>query len=171
MRTTNLPDTGRSSKDDPFGELQTGPGMILPMAVDMNNIPSDLGAHDFVWSCCALEHLGSLKAGLDFIVNSAKSLRPGGLGIHTTEFNVSSEEKTFESQGLSLYRRKDFFELCDRLFETGCSVLPMNFHTGTLPEDKYIDQPPYGTQAERTHLKLMVEEFAITSFGLVLRRN
>jgi 2-polyprenyl-3-methyl-5-hydroxy-6-metoxy-1,4-benzoquinol methylase len=137
-------------------------------AVDMNNIPDDLGKFDFVWSCCALEHLGSLKAGMNFIVNSIKCLKPGGIAIHTTEFNVSSDGETLESEGLSLYRRSDFIELQNRLFELGCSVLPMNFYSGNLPEDKYIDFPPY---EQTTHLKLLIDKFVITSFGLVLRKN
>lgn len=136
--------------------------------VDMNAIPDDLGQYDFVWSCCALEHLGSLKAGVDFILNSAKCLKPGGYGIHTTEFNTSSDTDTFESEGLSLYRRRDFLDLQDKLVEHGCSLLPLNLYTGNMPEDKYVDLPPY---EQRIHLKLQVESFDITSIGLVLQKN
>ena len=137
-------------------------------AVNMNDIPNDIGTYDFVWSCCALEHLGSLKAGLDFIEKSARCLKPGGLAIHTTEFNVSSDGETLESPGLSLYRRLDFVELQNRLCDLGCSTLPMNFYTGNLPEDKYVDLPPY---EQKIHLKLMIEKFILTSFGLVIRKN
>ena len=38
--------------------------------VDMNEIPDDLGTYDLVWSCCALEHLGSPGAGLDFVLGT-----------------------------------------------------------------------------------------------------
>lgn len=136
-------------------------------AVNMNEIPDDLGTYDFVWSCCALEHLGSLKAGMDFIVNSTKCLKPGGVAIHTTEFNVSSDFDTMESPGLSLYRRLDFVDLQNRLCELGFSTLPMNFYTGNLPEDKYVDLPPY---AQNVHLKLQIEQYVLTSFGLVVRK-
>jgi 2-polyprenyl-3-methyl-5-hydroxy-6-metoxy-1,4-benzoquinol methylase len=137
-------------------------------AVNMNDIPDDLGLHDFVWSCCALEHLGSLKHGMDFIVNSTKCLKSGGIAIHTTELNMSSDDETVESPGLSLYRRRDLLELQNRLAETDCSMLPLNFYSGDQPEDKYIDLPPY---KQEVHLKLMIEKFSITSFGLVLRKN
>ena len=137
-------------------------------AVDMNAIPDDLGQHDFVWSCCALEHLGSLKAGIDFILNSTKCLKPGGYGIHTTEFNTSSDTETLESPGLSLYRRCDLLDLQDLLVNHDCSLLPLNLYTGNLPEDKYVDLPPY---EQKVHLKLLVESFAITSVGLVLRKH
>ena len=31
--------------------------------VDMRKLPDDLGTFDFLWSACALEHLGSIRAG------------------------------------------------------------------------------------------------------------
>ena len=136
--------------------------------VNMNEIPDDLGLYDFVWSCCALEHLGSLKAGTDFILNSTKCLKPGGFGIHTTEFNTSSDGDTLESPGLSLYRRSDLLDLQDQLVGLGCSVLPFNLFTGNLPEDKYVDLPPY---EQRIHLKLQVESYDITSVGLVVQKH
>ncbi len=55
---------------------------------DMNNITSDLRGFDFLWSSCSLEHLGSLQHGLTFIENSLNCLRPGGIAVHTTEFNL-----------------------------------------------------------------------------------
>ena len=35
--------------------------------VDMRAIPTDLRGFDFAWSSCALEHLGSLGAGMAFV--------------------------------------------------------------------------------------------------------
>jgi len=136
--------------------------------VDMTQIPEDLGQHDFVWSCCALEHLGSLQAGLDFIVNSMACVKPGGLAVHTTELNTSSDTETFESPGLSLYRRSDLLALQDRLTRLGCSLLPLNFYAGDQPEDEYVDLPPY---EQKLHLKLQIQQFVVTSFGLVIRKG
>ncbi len=59
--------------------------------VDMNAIPADLRSYDFCWSICALEHVGSIKKGLDFIENSLLTLRPGGIAVHTTEFNYLND--------------------------------------------------------------------------------
>jgi hypothetical protein len=81
---------------------------------------------------------------------------------------MSSDDETLESPGLSLYRRRDLLDLQNRLIDLNCSILPMNFYSGDLPEDKYIDLPPY---KQEIHLKLMIEKYAITSFGLVLRKN
>ena len=45
--------------------------------VDMNAIPDDLRGFDFTWSSCALEHLGTLGAGADFVMASMECLRAG----------------------------------------------------------------------------------------------
>src|SRR5262249_15427695 len=80
--------------------------LVSFMAIDMNDIPSSLDeAFDFCWSSCSLEHLGSLNHGLEFIENSLRVLRPGGVAVHTTEFNLSSDLDTIESRDLSIYRR------------------------------------------------------------------
>jgi hypothetical protein len=63
--------------------------------VDMRNIRGiEPGKYDFLWSSCSFEHLGSLDAGLSFVTHAMKFLRPGGIAIHTTEFNLSSKDKT-----------------------------------------------------------------------------
>src|SRR5262249_15901772 len=55
--------------------------------VDMTALPNDLdGRFDFCWSACACEHLGSVANGLEFVENSLRTLKPGGIAVHTTEF-------------------------------------------------------------------------------------
>ena len=61
-------------------------------AVDMNAIPDDFADFDFAWSSCAMEHLGSLQAGIDFLERQLRCVKPGGITVHTTEFNVSSND-------------------------------------------------------------------------------
>jgi 2-polyprenyl-3-methyl-5-hydroxy-6-metoxy-1,4-benzoquinol methylase len=136
--------------------------------VDMNNIPDNLGQHDFIWSCCALEHLGSLQAGIDFIINSTKCLKPGGVAIHTTEINVSNDIDTLETPSLSLFRRKDLIDLQNTLFDINCTVMPMNFYQGNQPNDHHIDLPPY---EQNIHLKLLISGYVITSFGIILKKQ
>jgi SAM-dependent methyltransferase len=136
--------------------------------VDMNAIPDLLDGHfDFCWSSCALEHLGSLRHGLDFIENSLRSLRPGGIAVHTTEFNLSSNDETIETSGLSIYRRRDIEDICLRLASAGHEVFPLNLHPGHEAIDEYIDAPPYSLP----HLKLMVGKFTLTSIGLVVKKR
>jgi len=136
--------------------------------VDMNAIPEDLhGRFDACWSTCSLEHLGSLQHGLDFIANSLDVLRPAGIAVHTTEFNLGSNDETIEVPELSIYRRRDIEALAARLIAAGHQVMTLNFHPGFDRLDEVIDLPPYG----RPHLKLLLGHCTVTSIGIVVRKK
>ena len=135
--------------------------------VDMNRIPGDLAGFDFCWSACALEHLGSLAAGLDFVRNSLNALRPGGLAVHTTEFNLSSNDATLEHETLSIYRRRDIEDLIRSLEAEGHRVEPVDFQAGGDPLDQHVDLPPF---VEVPHLRLELAGYAATSIGLIIEK-
>ncbi len=63
--------------------------------VDMKNLNGlEPEQFDFLWSSCAFEHLGSLNAGLDFVTGAMRLLHPGGVAVHTTELNLTSNWRT-----------------------------------------------------------------------------
>lgn len=134
--------------------------------VDMNQIPVDLRDFDFCWSSCALEHLGSIAAGFRFIENSLKCVKPGGIVVHTTEFNVSSNDHTVEEGATVFYRRKDL-ESFVRYMRLQGFRMRVNYFTGNEPKDTTNDQPPYGNES---HLKLQVGAYVITSVGLIIKK-
>lgn len=137
-------------------------------SVDMNYIPQEFYAqYDFVWSACALEHLGSLRHGLDFIKNSLRCVKPGGVVVHTTEFNLSSNNETLESTNCSIYRAKDIRQLIKEIEAEGFIVAPLNLNMGNKPVDRYIDLPPYSFSP---HIKLKLDDYIVTSIGLIIRR-
>lgn len=135
--------------------------------VDMNAVPDDLQGYDFCWSACALEHLGSLQAGMDFIARSLETLRPGGVAVHTTELNLTSDELTLSEGGTVLYRRRDLQTLVDRLRADGHRVMPLDLDAGDGPVDRYVDIPPYRNDP---HLRLSVAGFVTTSVGVIVQR-
>lgn len=136
--------------------------------VDMNSIPDDLhGEFDFVWSACALEHLGSLRHGMDFIKNSVRCLNSGGVAVHTTEFNLSSNDATCEEPGCSIYRARDIEQLIGELEAENYQVSMLNLNTGSGNVDRYIDIPPYGFSP---HIKLELSGYVVTSIGLIVRK-
>ena len=137
--------------------------------VDMNSIPEDINGFDFCWSACALEHLGSIQKGMDFIKNSLKTLNPGGIAIHTTEFNLYSNTYTLESENLSLFRRSDIEILIKELESLGNYVYPMDWHIGNGVVDKFVDLPPYSRKD--MHLRLKIDDFPCTSIGLIIRKQ
>lgn len=135
--------------------------------VDMNDIPKDLAGFDFVWSSCALEHLGSIEHGLNFIINSVNCLKPGGYAIHTTEINLSSDEDTVNAEDLVFFRKRDLLDLADRLAQHGHEIEPFDFDTGNLGFDNLVDYPPHPD----SHLRGYDSGFVITSVAMVIRKG
>ena len=136
-------------------------------AADMNAIPDHLRGFDFCWSACALEHLGSLEHGLTFIERSLDTLKPGGLAVHTTEFNLSSNADTLDHNPTVIYRRRDLEALAARLTAAGHTVAPFDWRQGERPLDRYIDVPPF---THEPHLRLLLDGYAATSVGLIIRK-
>ena len=134
--------------------------------IDMRALPGNLGAFDFVWSACALEHLGSIENGIKFILESLKFLRPGGVAVHTTEYNLMSDTRTVDNDATVLFRRRDFTALADRVTEMGYAIA-LNFTEGSQFADKFVDVPPY---RDCPHLAILLNGFVTTSFGLIISR-
>ncbi len=134
---------------------------------DMNNIPSELIDFDFCWSACAFEHLGSIRMGLDYLHNSLKPLKPGGVSVQTTEFNLSSNDRTIDQPGLCLFRKQDFEMVIDELTRAGHTVEPLNLWPGVTAVDEHIDLPPYSLP----HLKIELQGYLTTSIGVIITKG
>jgi SAM-dependent methyltransferase len=135
---------------------------------DMNNISAAFdGKFDFVWSACAFEHLGSIKLGQEFVYNSIECLKPGGVAVHTTEYNISSKTETVDNEGTVIYRQCDIQEIINTLLRQGHSV-EMDWNEGNGAADQFIDVAPY---AHNPHLKLQLGKYVTTSIGLIIRKR
>jgi SAM-dependent methyltransferase len=152
--------------------------------VDMNNIPDDIGDdYDFCWSVCAMEHLGSIELGLAFVESSLQLLRPGGIAIHTTEYNYLPTGDTIRSGPTVLFQREHFEQLADRIAAHGGRMLGPDFDIGSGVLDRYVDVPPYflegglmGTGAfddvnQAAHLRMLLGGFPITCFAVIAERR
>ena len=148
--------------------------------VDMNAIPDGLSDYDICWSTCALEHLGSIANGLDFIENAMRTLRPGGLAVHTSEYNIDPEGATVDNWSTVLFQRRHIEEIAARLRAQGHEVAPLDFDLGGQPMDRFVDLPPWHDDLPQAiqdwmgppyHLKLSFEGFVTTCFGIVIRKG
>jgi 2-polyprenyl-3-methyl-5-hydroxy-6-metoxy-1,4-benzoquinol methylase len=135
--------------------------------VDMRAIPDDLTGFDFLWSACALEHLGSLENGIEFVLRAIRCLKPGGIAVHTTELNCDSDEDTVATGHSVIYRKRDLLALAKRVRAEGHTIEPYDFDLGDDEWDRYVDEPPYHGKA---HLKLRLDSYVSTSFGLIIRK-
>jgi hypothetical protein len=153
-------------------------------AVNMNAVPEDLeGRFNLCWSLCALEHVGSTELACRFVERSMECLKPGGIAIHTTEYNLTSETDTITSGECVLFTRPQIEALCARLQDAGHEVSPVSFHTGSEPLDQFIDVPPFPKPApewaspnalslpEAPHLRLELLGHVSTSIALIIRKN
>jgi 2-polyprenyl-3-methyl-5-hydroxy-6-metoxy-1,4-benzoquinol methylase len=143
---------------------------------DMNAIPREFdGQFDFCWSTCALEHLGSIENGLTFIENSLRTLKPGGLAVHTTEFTVT-EGETIDNHPVVLYQRHHLEKLADRLRTGGYEVVDFDFSPGDGVLDRFVDLPPFQDKNNVlmplhhfAHLKLLLDGYTCTSIGMIIK--
>lgn len=151
--------------------------LVTYRAADMTAIPADLatGGFDCVWSVCALEHLGTLGRGEDFIVAAMRCLRPGGIAVHTTEFNLDTEGGTIGRGQTVLYQQRHLDRLAARLAAAGHTLLPVDAAPGDGLLDRFVDLPPFPNAAapfgamDPPHLRLALEGYPVTSVGLVIR--
>ena len=136
---------------------------------DMNQIDLELTGYDFNWSSCCFEHLGSLEHGLQFVINAVeKTLKVGGVAVHTTEFNASSNDATVAEGDTVIYRLRDMEQLVTRLRDRGHQVEPFVVGPTAHALDYHVDVPPY---KHDIHLKLLLAGYVTTSVGLVVRRG
>jgi hypothetical protein len=141
--------------------------------VDMNSIERSkvwqegLGSYDFMWSICSIEHVGSIRQGLSFMVKSLQLLKPGGTAVHTTEFNLKSLESTLDNGNTVLYRKMDVDALRKCVINKGYSMPPICYDMGTGPLDHTVDMPPF---SHDNHLRLQLEPFVATCVGFAIHK-
>lgn len=137
-------------------------------AVDMNDIPASLdGQFDCCWSMSALQYIGPLERSLAFVEASLRTIKPGGIAVHTTDFNLSSNGDTLDNGRQCILRRRDVEALCAHLTAQGHQVMPLNLHPGHDATDEVVDLPPHGLP----HLKLFVDRYVTTSIGIAIRKG
>jgi SAM-dependent methyltransferase len=135
--------------------------------LDMNAVPAELdGQFDFCWSVSALDRLGIREKALAFIDASLRVLKPGGIAVHTFEFNISSNQVTVNNSDVTALRRQDIERLAMSLREAGHSIDPLNFHPGLDPLDEEVQSGP-GTPVRP---KRRYGAHVLTPFGLVMRK-
>lgn len=140
--------------------------------VDMNtlektNVWKQAGTFDLVWSICSVEHTGSLRQALDFMVKSLHLLRPGGSAVHTTEFNIASLGSTVDHQGTVLFRKSDIDAFHNCAVKKGYEMVRPCYDVSSGAVDREYDTPPY---SHDRHLRLEIDKYISTCVGMVVRK-
>jgi len=142
--------------------------LVSYRSVDMNAIPDDLTGYDFTWSSCSFEHCGSIELGRRFMRRQLDCLKPGGVAVHTTEFNLSSNDGTIREGSTVIFRRRDIEAIVRDLKEDGHQVEPLRLDVGRRELDRHVDRPPY---SEDRHLRLELMPYAATSIGMIVVKS
>jgi SAM-dependent methyltransferase len=139
-------------------------------AMDMRAIPDvhKQGQYDFTWSTSCFEHIGGIRAGLEFFMEQMKCLKPGGIALHTTEYNMHSNTSTIDGEHLCVFRQKDLLELTHRLHDQGDRLWPIDLVGGDTVQDLYVDTEPFCIEP---HLKLRLAQTTFTSVLLIAARG
>ena len=107
-----------------------------------------------------------MEKGAEFIYNSLKCLKNGGIAVHTTEFNVSSNTETWSSEDLYVFRKCDIETIIHECRQQGYNI-SINWNFGTSFTDYHVDVPPYN---HNPHLKLKLGDYTVTSIGLIITK-
>ncbi|NKC31761.1 methyltransferase domain-containing protein [Falsiroseomonas selenitidurans] len=147
--------------------LEDFEAMVGYRPIDMNHLPDELeGQFDFCWSASAVDRLGSLAKATEFLENSLRVLKPGGLSVHTFGLNIRSDVATVDHPLLALLRRRDIEQLASTLQVQGHEILPVNFHPGLEPLDAEVMVKPDGPPRPKQRHGALI----LTSFGLAIRK-
>ena len=99
-----------------------------------------------------------------------RALKVGGIAVHTTEYNVSSNDDTIDNNpALVFLRRRDIERVVQELRAEGHHAADVCFGNAlSEPIDLFVDLPPFVAD---THLRLALANFVVTSIGLVIQRG
>lgn len=168
-QTAQLASTLESLNKHQLCEPERFQELVAFRPIDMNRIPPDITGFDFTWSSCSFEHCGSIGLGKRFLREQMKCLKPGGVAVHTTEYNLSSVEETVEEGATVIFRRQDIEGVVRDLLADGHQVEPLQLDLGSTAQDQHIDLFPY---SDDPHLKLeLFEEYVSTSIGLIITKS
>lgn len=153
-------------------DIETFRRMVKFRPVDMRDLqlPWD-EKFDFLWSSCSIEHLGSLEAGMSFVKNAMHLLKPGGIAVHTTEFNVGSNDDTMSVGQDVIYRRRDIEQLDYELRRIRCGLAKPDYFAGDHQYDIEYDPDPFNTPGNRKHIKLLIGSHVSTSLIMIIRKG
>ena len=146
---------------------------------DLSQFPERLyrGSFDFVWSAGTLPRFGSVELAMHSILNSFKTLVPGGIAVHTTDISLdrTSMNERFLRSGHSIWTKADVEELQQKAKTYGARMFPVNWALGRTINDFVVDAPP--TDESRPRLKAIAEgttagsRTVFTSIMLVFKRD
>ena len=138
--------------------------------LDMNMHQEIPDGYDFQWSSCVIEHLGGLDKIINFLLASCRKLNEGGVAVHTTELNLTSNEKTYDHPSCYVFRRCDLDKLSHLLEINGFKMKSIIYNVGNHPYNYSVDIPDIKGFGNDLHLRSLIAGYVCTSVGIVISK-
>jgi hypothetical protein len=94
---------------------------------------------------------------------------PGGVSVHTTEFELTPRSETADYGNLALYRKADLDRLAERVRSLGFEIETNWYVSMDTAADRWVSVGPY-SHDDPAHLKLVIEDSVSTSVSLLISR-
>ncbi len=143
------------------------PERLSVQHMDMTQIKYPDGHFDFVWSCCAIEHVQNFQALHQVYQEIHRVLKPGGIAALTTEFN-NSNHPSYEPHLL-------FTDRCwIEQWLTGADPLIQGFELLDSPDlnisDRSENQPTFRRVAGSS-IQIYCNDIVLNSVSIFLRKS
>jgi hypothetical protein len=99
------------------------------------------------------------------------------------DYNFADDARTLDNWSHVLFQRRHIEALAEALRADGHEVSPLDFNPGFQEMDRFVDLPPFDTSRtqafdrlwrdgwQAAHLKVMMDGFIVTSFGVMARKS
>lgn len=141
---------------------------LLVKHMDMTRIEFPDHSFDFVWSCCAIEHVNGFEELHQVYREIHRVLKPGGIAALTTEYNAT-DRHSYEPN--MLFTDRYWVEH----WLTGEQPLVQGFDLLDTPDFRLTPYPENDPQPKRTQLKTAIPIFSrdivLNSVAFFLRKT
>lgn len=150
-----------------LGDIKAGE--LYSINLDMNKLPASFKEkYDFVWSTCALGHIGGYSQGINFIIQSLSLLKPGGRLVHTTEIDENDHSPKVDFPDISFYKSTDIQQVIEKINQLGfVAEVYVNEKSGAFLDNYVISEP---WDHSKPHIRLRMLGTETLAFTLQVRR-
>lgn len=143
------------------------PERLTVQHMDMTQIAYPDASFDFVWSCCAIEHVNNFRDLHQVYREIHRVLKPGGIAALTTEFN-NTDRPSYEPNLLFTDRR------WMDLWLTGSDPLVQGFELIDLPDFEIGGRPenePISRKCLKSSIQVYCNDIVLNSVAFFLRKS
>lgn len=143
------------------------PERLSVQHMDMTQIAYPDASFDFVWSCCAIEHVNNFRDLHQVYREIHRVLKPGGIAALTTEFN-NTDRPSYEPNLLFTDRR--WMEV----WLTGSDPLVQGFELIDPPDLEISDRPenqPISRKRLQSSIQVYCNDVVLNSVAVFLRKS